>query len=133
MAMKVLGSLTLFVAATLLSMTAFVGTASAHHSTAIYDSENPIELSGTVVEWRFTNPHCIIMLEVTDESGSSVMWSLEGGNTSGLFRRGWTPMTLQPGDKITVRVRPLRSGVPGGNYSDPRWEDGTPVDPGAGE
>ncbi len=106
-----------------------IGTVSAHHSTAIYDSDNPIELSGTVVEWRFTNPHCIIIFEVTDSSGDSVIWSLEGGNTAGMFRRGWTPMTLKAGDKLTVRVRPLRSGVPGGNYSNPRWEDGTPVDP----
>jgi len=105
------------------------GGASAHHSTAIYDSENPIELSGTVVEWQFVNPHCIIVLEVEDESGGSTVWSVEGSNTAGLFRRGWTPETLQPGDRITVTVRPLRSGAPGGNYRDVRWADGTPVDP----
>ena len=106
--------------------------ASAHHSTAIYDSENPIELSGTVVEWRFTNPHCVIMLEVTGDEGESEVWILEGSNTSLLLRRGWTPTTLEAGDKIMVRVRPLRSGVAGGNYSNPRWEDGTPVVPGDG-
>ena len=121
---------TLLATATLL-LALFVDRASAHHSTAIYDSDNPIELSGTVVEWRFTNPHCLIMLEVTDEGGDATTWILEGSNTSLMFRRGWTPMTLQPGDKITVRVRPLRSGVPGGNYNNPRWEDGTPVDPSA--
>ena len=123
-------ALTLFATATLL-LAVCVDTASAHHSTTIYDSGNPVELSGTVVEWRFINPHCIIMLEVTDESGDTAIWILEGSNTSVLFRRGWTPMTLQPEDKIVVRVRPLRSGVPGGNYSDLRWEDGTPVDPSA--
>ena len=119
---------TLFAPAMLL-LIIFVPTVSAHHSTAIYDSENPIELSGSVVEWRFTNPHVIIMLEVTDEDGNTATWSLEGSNTSLLFRRGWTPMTLKAGDKITVRVRPLRSGVPGGNYSNPRREDGTPILP----
>ena len=119
------------VAAAALSPAVFIGTASAHHSTAIYDSDNPVELSGTVVEWRFTNPHCIIMLEVTDSSGDTAIWALEGSNTSLLFRRGWTPMTLKAGDKITVRVRPLRSGVPSGNYSNPRWEDGTSVEPNA--
>lgn len=103
--------------------------ASAHHSTAIYDSQNPIELTGTVVEWKFTNPHCIIVMDVTDENGELVTWNVEGGNTAGLFRRGWTPETLQPGDEIVVTVRPLRSGAPGGNYSDPRWKDGTPIDP----
>lgn len=106
------------------------GTARAHHSTAIYDSEHPIQLSGTVLEWRFTNPHCLIVLEVPDDNGESAVWTLEGSNTSLLIRRGWTPMTLKPGDKISVTVRPLRSGVSGGNYSNPRWEDGTPVRPG---
>jgi hypothetical protein len=107
----------------------FTLTASAHHSTAIYDSDHPLELHGTVVEWKFTNPHCIIRLEVTNDRGAPVVWSLEGGNTAGLFRQGWTPMTLKPGDKLIITVRPLRSGAPGGNYSNVRWGDGTPVNP----
>jgi hypothetical protein len=36
---------------------------------------------------------------------------------------------LKPGDKIVLTVRPLRSGAPGGNYSNPRWADGTAIDP----
>ena len=108
----------------------FTLTASAHHSTAIYDSANPVELRGTVVEWKFTNPHCIIRLEVTNDKGEKVIWSLEGGNTAGLFRQGWTPETLKAGDKILITVRPLRSGAPGGNYSNVRWEkDGSRVNP----
>lgn len=108
---------------------AVISNAWSHHSTAIYDSENPIELSGTVVEWQFVNPHCVIVLEVQDANGSPTVWSVEGSNTAGLFRRGWTPETLQPGDRILVRVRPLHSGAPGGNYSNVRWSDGTPIDP----
>jgi hypothetical protein len=100
-----------------------------HHSTAIYDSDNPIELSGTVVEWQFVNPHCVIVLEAENADGGTTVWSVEGSNTAGLFRRGWTPETLQPGDHIVVTVRPLHSGAPGGNYSNVRWQDGTPVDP----
>lgn len=102
----------------------------AHHSTAIYDSDNPLELKGTVVEWQFVNPHCFIILEVVDEAtGAKKVWSLEGGNTAGLFRRGWTPNTLKAGDQIMITVRPLRSGSPGGNYSNPRWADGKPIEP----
>jgi hypothetical protein len=104
--------------------------AGAHHSTAIYDSDNPVELAGTVVEWQFVNPHCFIILAVVDAAtGSRKVWSLEGGNTAGLFRRGWTPNTLKAGDEIMITVRPLRSGSPGGNYSNPRWADGKPIEP----
>lgn len=104
--------------------------ARAHHSTAIYDSENPIELAGTVVEWQFVNPHCVIVLDVADPtSGMTRTWTVEGSNTAMLFRRGWTPETLKPGDEILVTVRPLRSGALGGNYSNVRWRDGKPVDP----
>jgi hypothetical protein len=104
--------------------------AGAHHSTAIYDSDHPVELAGTVVEWQFVNPHVFILLEVTDpDTREKKVWSLEGGNTAGLFRRGWTPNTLKAGDKILITVRPLRSGAPGGNYSNPRWADGSPIEP----
>ena len=111
-------------------LTAVAASAGAHHSTAIYDSEHPIELAGTVVEWQFVNPHVFIVLEVVDAtSGEKKIWSVEGGNTAGLFRRGWTPNTLKPGDKIIVTVRPLRSGALGGNYSNPRSADGKPIEP----
>jgi hypothetical protein len=104
--------------------------AGAHHSTAIYDSEHPIELAGTVVEWQFVNPHVFIVLEVVDAAtGEKKVWSVEGSNTAGLFRRGWTPNTLKRGDQIVVTVRPLRSGAAGGNYSNPRWADGKPIEP----
>ena len=119
----------LIVAATL-AFTSVPARVGAHHSTAIYDSENPIELAGTVVEWQFVNPHVFIVLEVVDGvTGEKKHWNLEGGNTAGLFRRGWTPNTLKAGDTIMLTVRPLRSGATGGNYSNPRWADGAPIEP----
>jgi hypothetical protein len=122
----------LFSAAALVLATA-TPCVSAHHSTAIYDSDNPIELAGTVVEWQFVNPHVFILLEVADlATGEKKVWSLEGGNTAGLFRRGWTPNTLKAGDEIMITVRPLRSGAAGGNYSNPRWADGKPIEPRTG-
>lgn len=108
---------------------AFVQPAAAHHSTAMFDSDNPIELTGTVKEWQFTNPHTFLILEVPDEEGETVEWTLEGLSPNVIYRQGWTPESFQPGDVVTVTVRPLHSGAPGGNYSNPRWEDGTPIDP----
>jgi hypothetical protein len=103
--------------------------ATAHHSTAMFDSDNPIELAGTIKEWQYTNPHTFIILNVTDENGIVVEWALEGRSTSAIYRLGWTPESLQPGDEIIVTVRPLHSGAPGGNYSNIRWKDGTEIDP----
>ena len=121
---------TALLAAAALAFTSVTARVGAHHSTAIYDSENPIELAGTVVEWQFVNPHVFIVLEVVDgATGEKKHWSLEGGNTAGLFRRGWTPNTLKAGDAIMLTVRPLRRGAAGGNYSNPRWADGAPIEP----
>jgi hypothetical protein len=103
--------------------------AAAHHSTAMFDAEHPIELTGTVVEWQFDNPHCFIILEVDGESGDRSVWSLEGMSPNVLYRQGWTPDSLQPGDKVVLTVNPLHSGAPGGNYRNLRWADGTPIDP----
>jgi len=101
----------------------------AHHSTAIYDVENPIELQGKVIEWQFTNPHTFIILAVEDENGEEVVWSLDGSNTSMLLRRGWRPDTLKPGDEIRVNFRPLHSGAPGGNFRGVMNADGTDFAP----
>jgi hypothetical protein len=121
---------TLLTVGAALTLASVAPRADAHHSTAIYDSENPLELAGTVVEWQFVNPHVFIVLEVVDAAtGEKMVWNVEGSNTAGLFRRGWTPNTLKAGDEIKVTVRPLRSGAAGGNYSNPRWADGTPIEP----
>jgi hypothetical protein len=109
----------------------FIASASGHHSTAMYDAENPIELAGTVVEWQFGNPHCVIMLEV-EADGAKTVWTLEGMSPNVLFRQGWRPDTLKPGDQVVATVNPLQSGAPVGNYRNLRWADGTPVDPTAG-
>lgn len=101
--------------------------AGAHHSTQMFDAENPLELSGTVIEWQWTNPHTFIILEVTGEQGATETWELEGSNTRVMLRRGWTPSTLRPGEEIVVTVRPLKSGATGGNFSDVRRADGEPV------
>jgi hypothetical protein len=107
------------------------GSAGAHHSTAMYDAANPIELAGTVLEWQFGNPHCVIMLEV-EVDGEKTVWTLEGMSPNVLFRQGWRPDSLKPGDRLIATVNPLHSGAPVGNYSNVRWADGTPVDPTAG-
>jgi hypothetical protein len=111
---------------------AFVGTSDAvlaHHSAAMFDQENPVELEGVVREFKFTSPHSFIILEVKQPDGSTQLWNLEGGAPSGLVREGWSSKTLKPGDELTLTVEPLRSGAPGGSWSvsKTRFKSGSPI------
>src|SRR5688572_11149302 len=64
------------------------GTAGAHHSDAMFEREKVLELSGTVKEFQFTNPHTWIQVDVKDEKGELTEWSLEWGSPNQLGRQG---------------------------------------------
>ena len=118
--------------AALLFAGAFVvagGAAWAHHSFAMFDQEHPMELTGTVTEFKFTSPHTFILLKVKGTDGTEVIWNLEGGAPSGLVRDGWNSKTLKPGDELAIKVDPLRSGAPGGawNVNKVKFKDGKPI------
>jgi len=108
---------------------ATAGAAMAHHSFAMFDQANPIELEGTVQEFKYTSPHSFIILQVKDKDGTGTLWNLEGGAPSGLARNGWTSTTLKPGDEVVVKVDPLRSGAPGGSWNESKikFKDGQPI------
>ena len=46
------------------------GAALAHHSFAMFDTDHPMELQGTVTEFKFTSPHTFILLEVKGSDGA---------------------------------------------------------------
>jgi hypothetical protein len=100
----------------------------AHHSFAMFDAENPIELVGTIREFKYTSPHSFIVLEVR-ENGTVKTWSLEGVSPSALVREGWSSSTLKPGDEVRMTVSPLRSGAPGGAWEilKTKHKDGSPI------
>lgn len=116
----------LFVGAALAAVS---GAAWAHHSFAMFDQEHPVELKGTVQQYKYTAPHAFIILDVKDTDGSSQVWSLEGGAPSGLIRDGWTSKTLKPGDEVQMTIDPLRSGAPGGawNVNKIKFINGDPI------
>jgi hypothetical protein len=89
----------------------------AHHSFTIFDTRHPLELEGTVQEFRFTNPHTYIVLEVKGRDGGTTVWNLEGASPSILVRDGWSSRSLKAGDEIMLTIDPLRSGAPGGAWT----------------
>ena len=82
----------------------------AHHSFAMFDQEHPIELSGTVKEFKFTSPHTFVLLEVKGSDGSPTVWNLEGASPSALVREGWSSKTLRPGDELKMDHRSASLG-----------------------
>jgi hypothetical protein len=84
----------------------------AHHSFAMFDTSNPITISGTVTAFEWTNPHVYIELDVP-QGQTSRHWTIELGSPSILMRGGWKFNTIKKGDRITAVVSPLRNGDPG--------------------
>jgi hypothetical protein len=70
----------------------------AHHGYAAYDTGKSITIKGTVTQWFWANPHCILQLDVTDDRGQVVPWSAETENPSSMIHFGWTKQSLKPGD-----------------------------------
>lgn len=86
----------------------------AHHSFAMFDQTKQVTLTGTVTVFEWTNPHAYIEIDVPDEKGGITHWSVEMGSPSILMQSGWKFKDLKHGDKITVKLSPLRDGKPGG-------------------
>jgi len=83
----------------------------AHHAFALeFDVKSPIDLQGVVARVELINPHSWIHLDVTDESGKTVTWMIEGGSPNALVRRGVTKKTVPVGSEIHVTGYRARDG-----------------------
>ena len=89
---------------------------SAHHSFAVFDMTQEKTITGVVSKFEWTNPHTFIFVDVPNDKGVVESWAIEGMSPNYLGRRGWSKNSVKPGDKITVSVRPLKEGKPGGMF-----------------
>ena len=101
----------------------------AHHSFAMFDQTKVMTLDGTVHEFQWTNPHSFIELDVTT-GGRTQRWSIELNSPNNLTRQGWRRTSLKAGERVSVRIAPLRNGHPGGLFLDLRKPDGRVLDSG---
>ncbi len=86
--------------------------AGAHHSAAVFynTDDEPISITGTVARFNFRNPHAIVELLVTNESGETERWTCETSAPSALRRRGWSQEVMQEGDIMTLEGIRARDG-----------------------
>jgi len=87
----------------------------AHHSTAMFEwGKDGPPLKGTIVSVEWTQPHVWITFDADNGHGGVDRYGIEGMSPSYLNRVGWSKRTLNPGDKVTMILYPLKDGRKGG-------------------
>jgi hypothetical protein len=72
----------------------------AHHSWPI-NSGRLVTVKGTVIEFRWANPHPMMTVEVQANDGRTEKWEIGGPAIIRMVANGWTKTTVKPGDVIT--------------------------------
>src|SRR5690348_478053 len=89
--------------------------AHAHHSvTGSFDPSRTIEITGDVVEWRFRNPHTMLIVDGTavidgKRDDTKRRWEIESSAAAGLRASGVDEKTFSPGERVTVKGMPHRN------------------------
>ena len=95
----------------------------AHHSNAMF-AKDVTEITGTVTEFQWTNPHSWIQVDVETAPGQTEAWSIEWGSPNSLGRRGFRSNTFTPGAQVTMQINPMRDGSPAGVLVAAKFADG---------
>ena len=101
------------------------GAVLAHHGAATFDTTNEVTVKGTVTDWTWANPHCILRVDVTGADGKVTNWSVATSNIADVSKRGWSRRSFAPGDPVTMTIQPAKSGAPVGMIRNVVLQDGT--------
>jgi hypothetical protein len=104
----------------------------AHHANAVFDTTKTVTVKGTVTEWFWANPHCLLRFDVKGDNGEVAHWVGETQAPINMIGNGWRRDSFKPGDEVTVSLRPLRNGAPGGSMQSVVLADGRVLKAGAG-
>jgi|SRR5690242_10342040 uncharacterized protein DUF6152 len=84
----------------------------AHHGTAAFENEKKVILKGTVTEWLWSNPHCLLQFDVKGDDGKVVHWIGETQNPVSMTNVGWSKAAIKAGDEVTVTILQVKNGMP---------------------
>ena len=107
------------------------GSLLAHHATAVFDLGKKLTLTGTVTEWFWANPHCLLRFDVTNDSGQTVHWVAETQAPPNMIPFGWAKQSFASGDRVTVTLEPVKNGQPLGRILQVRLPSGMTLVAGA--
>lgn len=110
------------------TLAALPATAQAHHSfAAFFDPTKSVTITGTVTEFRFTNPHGMVALDVKKPDGTVEHWRAETNAPVVLVRRGWSRDSIKPGQVVTIDGWPSRDGRNYVRLRDAKDASGKPI------
>lgn len=97
----------------------------AHHGTAGYDETNMTTFAkATITQIEWSNPHCQIHFDVTNDKGVVEHWNVEAPPPSMLAPRQWTRKSLQAGDVVKIEFHAAKNGAPFGIIQRVTFPDG---------
>ena len=96
----------------------------AHHANAVFDVGKRITVTGTVTEWFWANPHCLLRFDVTDDRGGMRHWIAETQAPPNMIPFGWSKQSFKPGDEVTLTLEPVKNGAPLGRLLQAVFADG---------
>ena len=95
-----------------------VGQVSAHHGTRVsYDWTNPTQITGTVTEFVWRNPHARLFFDVVDEGGQRRQLGRRDEQPHGPCPGRVDPSDTGAGDELMFTIYPSRAGANIGEVS----------------
>lgn len=85
----------------------------AHHSFAMFDMNKDVVYEGTVLEYRWENPHSHLILKIDSADSPELKgtWDIELQATNIMARQGWNRITYKAGDHAKVVAHPFRDSA----------------------
>ena len=104
----------------------------AHHGTAAFENEKKVTVKGIVTEWLWSNPHCLLGVDVKGDDGKIVHWVGEVQNPVSMTNVGWSKAAIKVGDEVTITLLPVKNGLPLGRLVSVALPDGKMLQSGEG-
>ena len=99
-----------------------------HHSElAEFDPDNLVNVTGTLKEVVWQNPHVWFFVDVTEDDGSVTTWGFSTSPPGALMRRGVTKDAMRIGAIVNVEGARARDGSNNSSTRRLTFEDGSAV------
>jgi hypothetical protein len=105
-----------------------------HHAfSAEFDANQPIDITGVVTKFKWTNPHSWLYLDVTDSDGKVTNWGVEFGAPNSLENKGLKKSDIKPGDSLRITGYRAKNGGPFGYSVNGTLADGRVIQTGGAQ